>query len=386
MLLDLLVLSLLSAILNKNKPADVPCTEPIAFFTKNKILRSLYDLILLFICSGAVISHQNCSYQALMNHLGLISNKDLFTLSRPVKNYSNPLKIEMRFEVKEILELKEVEQTFTSYIKFDLYWVNEFISWNESDFCGLETFLVPSEMLWKPDLHIIEIMEKDKSPRSPFLRILSSGNIKMNMDQVVHSSCRMQVYKLPFDTQTCNLTIKPFHLTVKEITLARTHREYKPLVMESAFEYVDLKIKEHYTSNRALQKQMITYTVILKRRSVLYVLNFILPVLVFFFLDYASFLLPDTGDKLSFKITILLAVTVLQLLLNDILPFAPKRIPLILVYCLGVVTLMMFSLLETIMIMFLLDRDEKSQKRGDNMEAEKKKENGKSVSGNFCSH
>lgn len=44
----------------------------------------------------------------------------------------------------------------------------------------------------------------------------------------------------------------------------------------------------------------------------------------------ASFLISDNGgEKLSFKVTVLLAVTVMQLILNEILPSSSNRIPLI---------------------------------------------------------
>ncbi len=68
----------------------------------------------------------------------------------------------------------------------------------------------------------------------------------------------------------------------------------------------------------------------IKRRSALYIVNFMLPVLFFLCLDLASFMISDSGgEKLSFKITVLLAVTVLQLILNEILPSSSNRIPLI---------------------------------------------------------
>ncbi len=55
-----------------------------------------------------------------------------------------------------------------------------------------------------------------------------------------------------------------------------------------------------------------------------------LPILFFLFLDMASFLISDRGgEKLGFQVTVLLAVTVLQLLLNEILPATSNRIPLI---------------------------------------------------------
>ena len=68
----------------------------------------------------------------------------------------------------------------------------------------------------------------------------------------------------------------------------------------------------------------------MKRRSLLYVVNFLLPVLFFLCLDVASFMISDSGgEKLSFKVTVLLAVTVMQLLLNEILPASSNRVPLI---------------------------------------------------------
>lgn len=68
----------------------------------------------------------------------------------------------------------------------------------------------------------------------------------------------------------------------------------------------------------------------MRRRPVLYIVNFLLPVLFFLCLDMASFLISDNGgEKLSFKVTVLLAVTVMQLILNEILPAASNKIPLI---------------------------------------------------------
>lgn len=68
----------------------------------------------------------------------------------------------------------------------------------------------------------------------------------------------------------------------------------------------------------------------MKRRSLLYIVNFLLPVLFFLCLDLASFMISDYGgEKLSFKVTVLLAITVLQLILNEILPSSSDRVPLI---------------------------------------------------------
>lgn len=68
----------------------------------------------------------------------------------------------------------------------------------------------------------------------------------------------------------------------------------------------------------------------MKRQSLLYIVNFLLPILFLLSLDVASFLISEReGEKLGFKVTVLLAVTVMQLLLNEILPSSSDRIPLV---------------------------------------------------------
>lgn len=68
----------------------------------------------------------------------------------------------------------------------------------------------------------------------------------------------------------------------------------------------------------------------MKRQSLLYIVNFLLPILFLLSLDVTSFFISEReGEKLSFKVTVLLAVTVMQLLLNEILPSSSDQIPLI---------------------------------------------------------
>lgn len=59
-------------------------------------------------------------------------------------------------------------------------------------------------------MHIIHShrTEKDKAPPSPHLTIHSDGLVRVQNDQVLVSTCRMHVYKFPFDVQTCNLSFK----------------------------------------------------------------------------------------------------------------------------------------------------------------------------------
>ncbi len=68
----------------------------------------------------------------------------------------------------------------------------------------------------------------------------------------------------------------------------------------------------------------------MKRRPLLYVIIFLMPVFYFLLLDLASFFIDSTGgEKLGFKVTLLLSISVLLLLLKDMLPSTASDIPLI---------------------------------------------------------
>ena len=50
--------------------------------------------------------------------------------------------------------------------------------------------------------------EKDKASASPYLIVFNDGQVWLRNDMLVISTCKMDVYKFPFDIQSCNLSFK----------------------------------------------------------------------------------------------------------------------------------------------------------------------------------
>ncbi|XP_065805270.1 5-hydroxytryptamine receptor 3A-like [Labrus bergylta] len=186
---------------------------------------------------------------------------------------------------------------------------------------------------------------------------------------VLLTTCKMDVYKFPFDIQSCNLTFKSVIYNVKEIKLEKwggsewiTGWSEQIMRTQSDWEFIDITVANNYVDNFFINQSTMVYTITMKRRSILYIVNFILPVLLFLCLDLASFMISEHGGvKLSFKVTVLLTVTVMQLILNEIIQPSSNRIPLIAMYCVGIFGLMMLSLLETIFVMYLMEKDSAPQ-------------------------
>ncbi|XP_044033745.1 5-hydroxytryptamine receptor 3A-like isoform X2 [Siniperca chuatsi] len=314
-------------------------------------------------------SERNCSYQDVLNHLNLTQNKELQFLTRPVKNYKEPTLVHLVMLLYAILDVKEKDQKFVPYVWIDMWWQDDYIAWDPDEFCGINTFSLPTEAMWKPDITIEEMTEKDKAPQSPYLTVHSDGYVNIMNDKVLVSTCRMQVDKFPFDILSCNLSFKSVIHSVKEIQLVEYFNsskttEWSRELMRTQYEwlFISMTVTNKTDDNFGFKQSVMVYTITMKRRSALYIVNFLLPVLFFLCLDLASFLISDRGgEKLSFKVTVLLAVTVMQLILNEILPSSSDKIPLIAIYCIGVFGLMMLSLLETILVMYLMEKDSASQ-------------------------
>uniref|UniRef100_A0A8D0AX67 Neurotransmitter-gated ion-channel transmembrane domain-containing protein n=1 Tax=Sander lucioperca TaxID=283035 RepID=A0A8D0AX67_SANLU len=93
----------------------------------------------------------------------------------------------------------------------------------------------------------------------------------------------------------------------------------------------------------------------IRRRATLYVVNLLIPSCFLITVDLFSFLLPpQTVDRSTFKMTLILGYTVFLLIMNDLLPITGNTIPLINVFFSVCLALMVTSLLETILITNLL--------------------------------
>uniref|UniRef100_A0A3Q1GUB3 5-hydroxytryptamine receptor 3A-like n=1 Tax=Acanthochromis polyacanthus TaxID=80966 RepID=A0A3Q1GUB3_9TELE len=323
----------------------------------------------MFLAADGESPQRVCSYQDVLNYLNLTKANELFSMTRPVKDYKRSTEVSLELLLYAILDVKEIDQTFVPYVWILMKWQNDYISWDPHDFCGITNVSLPTEVLWKPDLTIEEMIEKDKAPPSPQLTIDYNGTVFVQNDQVLVSTCRMHVYKFPFDTQRCTLSFKSVVHTVTEIRLVHhwsssETTEWSRELMRTQYEwlFLNMKVTNKSVTTFGAEQDMIVYTISMKRRPLLYVVNFLLPVFFLLCLDLASFLISDRGgEKLSFKVTLLLAVTVMQLILNEILPSSSNRIPLIALYCIGIFGLMLLSLLETIVVMYLMEKDSAPQ-------------------------
>uniref|UniRef100_A0A672FD62 5-hydroxytryptamine receptor 3C-like n=1 Tax=Salarias fasciatus TaxID=181472 RepID=A0A672FD62_SALFA len=311
-----------------------------------------------------------CNYDQVIDKLQLDKLKEKLTLSRPVQSHRILTYVYLEMVIASILNVKASEQLFVTHMWLYMSWNNQFISWDPQKFCGIKHIVVRSDTLWKPDIIIEEMLEKDKIAPSPFLKVNSFGEVEHRIDQVVTGTCRMNVYKFPYDTQRCTISFKSLMHSDDEIrfvvnTNTTVISKWSHHAMQSKHEWRFVKMTVTNKTNSfyfGSNQTVIVYTVFMQRRPIQHAVNFLLPIFFFLCMDLASYLIPDSGEqKISFRITVLLAVTVLQLILHEILPSSSDRVPLIAVYCIGIFFMMLISLLEAILATYLIQKDSETQ-------------------------
>ena len=74
----------------------------------------------------------------------------------------------------------------------------------------------------------------------------------------------------------------------------------------------------------------VTFTIRMRRGSLFYVFNLIGPCFLMFAISLLGFYLPiDSGEKVSFETTILLALVVFLLMVGETMPPTPDSIPIV---------------------------------------------------------
>jgi nicotinic acetylcholine receptor len=74
----------------------------------------------------------------------------------------------------------------------------------------------------------------------------------------------------------------------------------------------------------------VTFTVVMRRRTLFYIVNIILPCLWLTVLSLIVFWLPpDSGEKVTLGITVLLAFSVFMLLIAESIPATSEYVPLV---------------------------------------------------------
>uniref|UniRef100_A0A8C5PZ19 5-hydroxytryptamine receptor 3A-like n=1 Tax=Leptobrachium leishanense TaxID=445787 RepID=A0A8C5PZ19_9ANUR len=316
-------------------------------------------LALLYLGFAVVVCQQTCGYNNVTDALGILQESKTLMYIRPVTDWKEPTYIEVDAIFRAVLDVDEKLQSLTTLVDFEMRWHSQFLSWDPEAFCGISRVPIPETFVWIPDINIAE-MTDDNSVETSYLQLHYNGTIKRKKVLNIVTKCSLDLYKFPFDSQTCNLTfgVNANPVTDVIMTSAISASSVTSLSMNifSSGEWSlhNVHIFLVNVSSQGEEWSKVIYQISIRRAPILYVINLIIPACLLVFVDVASMFIPmEGGERLGFKITVVLGFSVLLLILNDFLPNTDNP-PILGVFCMVCLLIMIISIMDSIFISYML--------------------------------
>lgn len=155
------------------------------------------------------------------------------------------------------------------------------------------------------------------------MRVIKDGTIDWTQAMYTITGCTMDVTFYPFDTQVCSLEITSWSYTDGEVDFDFNDPDVDMsfYAQNGEWEYVKYKASITTVSRGFASHPMAIVEFSFRRRPAFLVTSIILPVIAIAFLSSFIFTLhPDSGEKVGFCLTVMLAYAVYLTLVADHMP------------------------------------------------------------------
>ncbi|XP_007887377.1 neuronal acetylcholine receptor subunit alpha-9 [Callorhinchus milii] len=282
--------------------------------------------------------------------------EDYTNALRPVEDTDRALNVTLKVTLSQIKDIDERNQILTAYLWIRQIWFDAFLTWDRDKYDGLDSIRIPSSYLWRPDI-VLYNKADDQSGESMETNVVLryDGRVTWDSPAITKSSCVVDVSYFPFDNQRCNLTFGSWTYNGNQVDIddALDSGDLTDFVENVEWEVHGMPATKNVIIYGCCSDPYpdITYTLILKRRSSFYIFNLLLPcVMISSLAPLGFYLSADSGEKVSLGVTVLLALTVFQLMVAESMP-PSDSVPLIGKYYIATMTMITASTALTIIIM-----------------------------------
>ena len=274
---------------------------------------------------------------------------------RPLLNLVDIVHVNVTYDIGGIQEINEMDGSVRVLMQFEYTWIDERIRWNPADYNNTYTILLPKDSVWKPEIVAVGDPGKFLDSSVTNVRYFPSGHAGLWYPMnIVSTGCIINIEYYPFDTQKCAFWFLLADYFNTEVQLHAVNVE-PPLRY-----YLDSPIW-NLTKAKASANALVLYAVNLTvtRKPTFIIIIVIIPIMLLSLMSIMVFLLPpDSGERMSYSITLLLALMVFLTIVSDNLPKTSSPLP-ILSYFIGLhVLLSALITFATILNLRLFYKDE----------------------------
>uniref|UniRef100_A0A6C0EHZ4 Neurotransmitter-gated ion-channel ligand-binding domain-containing protein n=1 Tax=viral metagenome TaxID=1070528 RepID=A0A6C0EHZ4_9ZZZZ len=248
--------------------------------------------------------------------------------TRPVKNVSHPLNVDMGLAIQTLEQFNQKTETIKLNIWFRMNWYNAYLNWeNKSDEYQIDVIDVSPNTVWTPD---IELINAAALPEIYTLKggmmLYKDGGCMWSRPGIFMFSCPLDLHLFPFDTQVCSLTFSSWIFSNRYLVLKPYDDESKAVDILNDFSHSEWNVKNvsYITDEMPIGnnefKSTITYSIELGRFTHYYTLTMGMTITLVYISFLIMFLPPNNISRTSTAVFIPLTILALQLTIIDKVP------------------------------------------------------------------
>ncbi|XP_048733396.1 neuronal acetylcholine receptor subunit alpha-10-like isoform X2 [Ostrea edulis] len=274
--------------------------------------------------------------------------------TRPVYNASHPVNVNISISLTQIFDVDEKNQFLTTNIWLDQSWMDEKLIWNPEDYNNLTVLRIPCTNIWLPDIVLYNSAEDYTEGYMEALAMVSyDGQVFWPPIVKFRSTCEVDITYYPFDDQLCKMKFGSWAYDGSQVDVFNTTKgvDLTNFVRNGEWELLGVKSIRHNIRYPCCSEMFpdVTFWIHLKRRTLYYAYNVIIPCVMLSVLTMLGFWIrPESGEKVSLGLTVLLAFSVFMLLIAENMPATSNFVPLIGIYLTTVMSLTSFSVIMAV--------------------------------------
>ncbi|XP_021178311.2 acetylcholine receptor subunit gamma isoform X2 [Fundulus heteroclitus] len=302
----------------------------------------LFLRVLMISAAACAVNLEGALFKDLMEGY----NKNV----QPNEKNGNVTQVSIKMILTNLISLNEKEEVLTTSVWIEMVWCDYRLRWDKPPRSALygnitSKLRVPSKNIWLPDI-VLENNVDGQFEIAYYCNALVSpdGCVYWLPPAIYRSACAITVNYFPFDWQNCTMIFRSQSYSANEIELdlQKTENytlEWVEIDKEACTENGEWTIRHRpakkvidtqYTKDD-LEYQQIVFFLIIQRKPVFYIINIIVPCVLFSSLSLLVYFLPARagGQKCNMAIYSLLGQTVFLFLIAKKVPETSKAVPLI---------------------------------------------------------
>uniref|UniRef100_A0A8D2ZMV3 Neuronal acetylcholine receptor subunit alpha-7 n=2 Tax=Scophthalmus maximus TaxID=52904 RepID=A0A8D2ZMV3_SCOMX len=281
--------------------------------------------------------------------------KDYNRMERPVANDSHPLTVHFSLSLIQVMDVDEKNQVLTTNIWLRMSWFDHYLKWNQSEHPGVKNLRFTTDQVWTPDILLYNSADDDfDSTFKTNVLVNSSGYAEYLPPGIFMSTCNVDVRWFPFDIQKCELKFGSWTYDGWLLDLQMNDADISGFMPNGEWDLVGVPGTRNEAFYDCCKEPYpdVTFVVTIRRRTLYYALNLLIPCVLLSSMTLLIFVLPaDSGEKISLGITVLLSLTVFMLLVAEIMPATSDSVPLIGQYFASIMIIVGMSVIATVVVL-----------------------------------